>query len=432
MGVSLDVLIDVDESFVQLGTTVLHDQWVDFYAILALARLDRPDEQAYVSGDELARVGPWRHKAAASVGKEVARHLTWLERHGLAHALSNRGRTKAWRLEVAPERVCLRPGRTGVAAWISGRTSRPSAEETWIHDLERLVAATAALQQGQAEVALAHVEGPAAFSGEPALEAWSALLAGRSALQHDDEDRLLAVYEDWLRRADAVGKTVSSRLRALLAYKNRFTDTAGALASLRRLAADLELGGDVSGLASVLNITGVLAMRLGDPRAGAEHHLRAAALFGIVGDYPSLQGALFNLANCRRRAQLQEGRPPDESVFTLVELCRVVCRVFGVGADSAQAEIFAARCAFEMGDIPRSRRYLADAETIVKRIEASFDQACFLLLRGELELAHPLGEHDPVRDLQTAERLFLDVDDDRSAAEARRVLAARKGARRPT
>ncbi|MFY0538886.1 hypothetical protein [Nannocystis pusilla] len=345
--------------------------------------------------------------------------------------MSNRGRTKAWRLDVTPECVCLRPGRTDVVAWISGRTSRVVGEETWVDDLARLVAATAALQQGQAELALAQAERPTTYSGEPALEAWSALLAGRSALQHDDEDRLFAVCEAWLRRADAVGKTVSSRLRALLAYKNRFTDTAGALASLRRLAADLELGGDVSALASVLNITGLLAMRMGDTRASAEYHLRAAALFGIVGDYPSLQGALFNLANCRRRAQLQEGRPPDETVFTLVELCLQVCRVFGVGADSAQAEIFAARCAFEMGDITRSRRYMADAEAIVKRIEASFDQASFLLLRAELELTHPLGEHDPVRDLQTAERLFLDVDDESSAAEARRVLATRSP-RRPT
>lgn len=419
-----DLLIDIESGFIQLGTAALHDQWVDFYALLALARLDWEDERAYVSADELARIGPWRHKAAASVGKEVARHLTWLERQGLAHALSSRGRTKAWRLELPSESLRLQPSRAHVASWVAGRRSQAATQEHWIDDLERLVSATVALQQGQAETALEQAEAPVAFSGEPALAAWSALLTGRAALQHEDQEKLLDRYETWLHRSDAVGRSVGSRLRALIAYKNRFADTAGALSSLRRLSADLELGGDVSALASVLNITGLLAMRMGDPRAAAGHHLRAAALFGIVGDYPSLQGALFNLANSRRRAQLQEQRPPDEAVFKLVELCRLVCKRFGVGADSAQAEIFAARSAFEMGDLPRARQYLADAEVIIKRIEASFDQACFLLLRAELEHAHPLGEHDPARDLQTAERLFLDVEDERSAAEARRLLAA--------
>jgi hypothetical protein len=415
------LLIDVEAKGVQLGDAVLHEQWVDFYAVLALAQLEGDDE-AYVSADELARIGPWRHKVAASVGKEVARHLTWLARQGAAHVVADRGRTKAWRLAVPATSVCLRPSGAHVAAWIANRSAQPAAQETWVADLERLVTATAALHQGEAEAAFEQADAPIAYAGEPALAAWSALIAGRAALQHDDQDRLLDLYEGWRRRTDAVGKTVGSRLRALMAYKNRFTDTAGAMTTLRRLAADLEAGGDVSALASVLNIMGLLAMRLGDVRAGAEHHLRAAALFGIVGDYPSLQGALFNLANCRRRAQLHAGGPPDEAVFKLVELCRLVCKRFGVGADSAQAEIFAARTAFEMGDIPRARRYLTDAEVIVEWIEASFDQACFLLLRAEIEYAHPLGVHDPLRDLQTAERLFLDVADDRSAAEAQRLF----------
>ncbi|WP_437755401.1 hypothetical protein [Sorangium sp. So ce1389] len=429
------LLVDVDAGHVQLGPATLREQWVDFYALLALVRLDRSSssgssgssdssEGAFLSAEELGRVGPWRHKAAASVGKEVARHLAWLERQGLAQVVSSKGRTKSWRLALSPASVRLRPDRASVEGWIRGRASQGAAEETWIDDLQRLAEATAALQQGQAESVVDRLQQPLSYRGEPALEAWAALLSGRAAFQHDDHALLVDLYESWLRRPDAVGRTVGARLRALVAYKNRFDDPAGALASLRKLAADLELGGDVSALASVLNIAGLLATRTGEPRAGVVHHLRAAALFGIVGDYPSLQGALFNLANCRRQVLQKAGQPPDETVFTLVELCRLICRRFGVGADSAQAEIAAARWSFEAGDWPRARHYLAEAEALVRRIESVFDQACFLLLRAEMEHEQSTGASDPLRDLHTAERLFRDVQDERSASQAQRLIKA--------
>ncbi len=422
--------IDIEACLVQLGPAGLRDQWIDFYVLLALAPLDSPGVRAYVSAEELARVGPWRHKTVASVGKEVARHLAWLEQQGLADAVSSRGRTKAWCLEIPVALVDFRPGRVAVEAWASSRSSQVTAQETWIDTIARLVEAMAALQQGQAESALEHASKPLGYQGEPALAAWSALLVGRAAFQHDDQELLIDTYETWLRRPDAVGKSVGSRLRALVAFKNRFEDTTSSLSSLRKLAADLEVSGDVSALAAVLNIMGVLSMRMSDTRAGLEYHLRAAALFGIAGDFPSLQGALFNLANCRRRAQMQANLAPDEGVFKLIELCRLVCKCFGVGADSAQAEIAAARWALEMTDIPRARQYLVEAEKIVIRIESSFDQACFLVVRAELEHADPTGECDPLRDLNTALRIYREIQDKRSIEEAERLLKLITKARR--
>lgn len=409
----------------------LRDQWVDFYALVALAVIDGGEDEGFVSADGLARVGPWRHKAAASVGKEVARHLAWLEQQGLAHALESRGRTKAWRLALAPAAVELRPTPGEVARWVAGRSTPLMTQASWIEDLERLINATVDLQQGRAESVLEAVRQPLRYEGEPALAAWSALLAGRGAFQHDDGDRLVDVYERWFGRVDAVGRNVGARLRALIAYKNRFPDPTGSLGALRRLAADLELSSDISALASVLNILGMLVGRMESPNAGAVHHLRAAALFGVVGDYPSLQGALFNLATCRRRSLQSEGRQADEATFKLLELCRVICSRFGVGADSALAEIEGARWALEIGDVARARRYLADAEGIVGRIESSYDQACFLVVRAELEYRHPEGDGDPLRDLLAAERLFREVQDERSAAEAHQlgltITRARQG-----
>lgn len=425
-----ELTIDVSAAVVHFGTIQWRDQWLDFYALLALASAEATNPRRYISADALARVGPWRHKAPASVGKEVARHLAALERRGLSQLVACKGRTKAWALDLPAGAVHFRPGRAQVAAWVLHRSSPIASHETWIDDLERLIVATGELQRGQAEAVLAQVERPLTYAGEPALEAWSALLVGRAAYQHDDHALLVDQYERWLRRSDAIGRTVGARLRALLAYKNRHEDTTNALAALRRLAADLELGGDVGALAVVLNIMGILVMRTGDPRGAIALHLRAAALFGIVGDYPSLQAALFNLANSCRRARLHERLLPDEAVFRVVELCRTICRDFGVGADSAQAEIAAARWAFEMGDMPRARKYLALAETIVVAIESSFDQALFLTLRAEIELADPSGACDVTRDLNAAERLFRDVRDEQSAAEVRLLQKRAAGRRR--
>lgn len=428
---AVGLTIDVETSVVRLGSAELHNQWIDFYALLAMAGTGSADAQAYLSAEELGRVGPWRHKASPSVGKEVARHLAWLERRGLGGALSNCGRTKAWRLELPAHSLHFKPGRAEVAAWLAERSSQVTTQETWIDDLERLVCATGELQRGNAEEVLSQAERPLAYAGEPALAAWSALLVGRAAYQHGDQERLVEQHERWFRRTDAVGRTVGARLRALMAYKNRYQDTEGALASLRKLAADLELAGDVGALAAVLNTTGILVMRIGDARAGAALHLRAAALSGIVGDYPSLQAALFNLANACRRARLHEQLPPDESVFRVVELCLSICERFRVGADSAQAEVSAARWALEMGDIPRARRYLARAEVIVTTSESTFDQAHYLMMRAEIEHADPTGAHDIHRDLQTAERLFREVQDERSAAEARDLRRRFRAGRRP-
>jgi hypothetical protein len=169
---------------------------------------------------------------------------------------------------------------------------------------------------------------------------------------------------------------------------------------------------------------GLLARRAADPTTGADHHLRAAALFGVGGDYPSLQAALFNLAICRRDTLEQQGRLPDEGVLDALEMCRLVCATFGVGRDSAQAEIAGAQWAHEMGDTARARRYLAEAEGLLRTIESTYDHAYFLEVRARIDHADSGGAGDPARDLRTARRLFARVGDARGVARVRGLLKA--------
>jgi hypothetical protein len=90
----------------------------------------------------------------------------------------------------------------------------------------------------------------------------------------------------------------------------------------------------------------------------------------------------------------------------LVEMCRFVCTRFGVGNDSAQAEISGAAWALEMGDTARARFYLGEAERLLQTIESTYDQACFFEVRATLDRADPRPGGDPLRDLRTAEDLF--------------------------
>ncbi|KYG09225.1 hypothetical protein BE21_19130 [Sorangium cellulosum] len=426
----MKLVVDVEAGRVLLGSMALRDQWVDFYAILAIARCTPSSSQSFVGAESVGRTGPWRHKTTASVGKEIARHLAWLDAHSLGSILAIRGKTRAWRLNLRPQAISLSPDEATVRAWVESRSAKPVAEHAWVDELRTLVEATVALHQGRAEAVLGELARPLSAGAEPALRAWEALVRGRAAFQQDNDDLLVQLHDDWFKRADGPSKTVSAKLRALVAFRNRFDEPELVLRTLSRLAAELELRGDTAALGAVLNVTGMLLRRTGDPEGATVHHLRAAGLLGIVGDYPSLEGTLFNLANCRREALQKQNLPLDDAVFALVELSRLVCKHFTIGRDSAQSEIAAAQWALEDGDAARARRYLDSAEAIVKGAESTYDQACFHFARARIEHAFPSGRSDPVRDLRVAERLLEEVGDSPALAETRRLLKQLTSAQR--
>lgn len=415
------VEIDVREERVRIGDTALLGKWVELYALLAITRVARGNEHALVTAQELSTVGSWRNNQLRSVGKQVCRHLDWLSQRGLRSAVKSRETTKAWQLGVRAKDVRFVPDRAAVKRWIDARRSVALRDGEWEETLRAVVEASVALQEGDAERVLDRLRPRPQKTVEPALRAWRALLRGRAAYQHDQRKLLDSLRSVWEKRADAPARTVAARLHALVALRERFGDPAAELSSLDRLATHLEGRGDAGGLGSVLNVMGLLARRAGDASRAAALHLRAAALFGIVGDYPSLQAALYNLANCRRENLLAQSLLPDDTVFGVLDLCRLICRRFAVGDDSAQAEICGARWAFEAGQIDRARSYLADAAVILRRAEATFDQGCFLLLRAQIEIAAPTGASHPARDAGAAERHFEQAGDLVSAAAARRL-----------
>ncbi|MFT3775392.1 MAG: hypothetical protein QM820_59355 [Minicystis sp.] len=405
MGVS----IRADPPSVRVEHLTFHEQWVDFYALLALSG------GCGITCEALSRVGAWRHKKPGSVGKEVARHLQLLQREGLAQIIESRAKTRQWSLALPRQAVELWPDEGTVAAWLGMRTAALDRGGNWYHELDALLRALILVQRGDACNARTALEAAAPTSSDPGLLALRALVEGRAAYLLDDEDDevLFQLADEWASRADAAGRAVGARLQSFVAMKHRFSDPAATREALTKLISDLEHRGDIGSLAVLLNVLGLLERRAGEERAAIAHLSRAAPLLAISGDYHLLQAVLYNLSQSRRALLAREGRPADEATLRTLESCLFVCANARVGDDSALAETTAAEWSLERGDLEAARRYLGLAKRLVMSTEASYDLAYFHEVEARV-LAHEEGG-DPGPSLRIARRIYEEIGDLASA-----------------
>lgn len=410
---------------VTVGSLIKRGQWVEFYGLLAMDRTDPVRSGEYLSPERLYAMAQWSHgKQLDSVGKEVARHCKELEKHGLAHVLEYRYRTRFWRLAIAADQIELIDGRPALARWLASRTLTLPSDDAWLDELEALVHGQLAVARGEGSEACEQLRRFRAFS-LPEFEAWAALIDARGTDQHvDGTDNPLVLDElaaHWSEHSDIAGRSVAARIQARNALRKRHTqlELEYQHASVGRLAADLEQRGDVGALASVTNVLGILTARLGRPKEAVRQFLRAIALFGIVGDPNSLQAALFNLANSYVRQLREQQRKPDHHALRIADLGIDFSLSYSVGCDSIQAETSACQWAIEMGHHERARMYLQHAERAVDSIDSAYDQGCFLLTRALFESAARTGEYDVLRDLRRARRAFEAAGDQREAARVR-------------
>jgi hypothetical protein len=340
-------------------------------------------------------------------------------------------RTRCWRLKIQPEDIEFVPDRDVVVGWLETRLPKLEQVDAWVEELEALVSAQIALQRGQAEVAR-DLTRTHAFGTHPEFEAWLGLLDARATdiyISPQENDLALDVLLDqWSERTDVLGRSIAARIAARVALRRRFSEPDVQLSWLSKIAADLEHSGDIGALAVVLNVQGILLTRSGLPERACYYHCRAAALFGIVGDYNSLQGTLFNLANCRVKALAKTGENPDARSFDLLELSKKVCQTFNVGQDSVQTEISGCHWCVDAGDYEGARVFLESGKVVVDALDSEFDQACYLLARGRLTLIDP-GRGDPTHDLQASRRLFVKVGDHATLAWIDELLSKCKSSK---
>jgi hypothetical protein len=339
-----------------------------------MARSSRTLE-GWIGAEQLGQIGWWRRKTFVAIGKDVARHLKDDLDRTARSAIADRGRTAFWRLSGRVDDIVLRPDPERVASWLRSRTAARESDDAWASRLVRLIDAAAALERGHAAAACSSLEANGDCSGEEAtaLDAWTAILRSRAAIQHGVSDVLESLQLKWTGRTDPVGRAVRGRLLAAHALLGRDDDGRARLVRVSKSAAEFEHHGDLATAAVLLNVAGVLARRLEEFDTASEHHRRAIALSGLVGDYRTLEGAVFNLALCRRECRDHAGLEPDDVIHSLVDARRTICRHFGVGNDSADAEVHDARGAFEMSRLELADTYLRYAEQLLNKVVSDGD-----------------------------------------------------------
>ncbi len=411
------LIVDVSKELVRLqGHTLESRQWVEFYGCLALELLERPDDPHWLMPERLQRFVYWSIKKPGSVGKEVARHLGNLEQT----LIESKGITKSWRLTLHPKDLSLVPNRAAVEAWLRSRTIDPShrlTDETIAHLIDGLMA----IRCGHTDEAEADLRAVDRTTLPPAFAALDALLRFKVDVQYSELDDLEREGETIAQATDPLTLSVHARFLASRAFLSRFEDSDRYIKELERAVAKLEGTGDLGTLGTVLNVLGLLSRRSGQPARASGYLQHALALSAISQDYALVQAALFNLAQARVAERESEELPLDESAFVLIELCLRICRQYGVGSDSVQAELLAASFARKLGQYERCKKYLEDAEEFVKELENPYEVACWHRERAKLATQAHYPDLDPLKDARIASKHFEEANAIREAEEMHRL-----------
>ncbi len=392
-----------------VGDRRLGGQWVVFYALLGLARIEG---DGWLDVDELHRHAPWSTKQSGSVGKEVARHV----KNSPARLVRSRKGTltRSWRLTVKPTALELLPSLDSVRNWIRTQLVEPAQDlAAVLVRTRRLVNATIALQKGRLDHAVIEVADP-----QDRLAAWEICHMARWAQRAEDEEMLASMAALAQARMDALGLSLRRRILAARALITRFEAARKTLPRLVRESEKLATLSDVATEAVVENVRATLLRRLDRVDEALSAHLSALPALGIVGDYSTLQACLFGIGHCLGVVAKRGGTHPSQHALDFVELSLAVCDAFALGNDSAQAEILAARWSGLLGQEESARKWLARAEQIVSTGVTDFDLACFHRARAEL-IGLEVVTGNLELDALTAIRMFERLGDDAAAARTR-------------
>jgi tetratricopeptide (TPR) repeat protein len=361
------------------------NQWAVFYAVLAL-RADSPDSR-FLEPEELRLFGQWFFKKPESIGKEVARHLQDLSKHGLGDFVVHQGRTKRWRLDVAPQEISFVPSREQCEAWLrqqqwdllGGLEEVPSRILDWISHTTR---ALIRLQEGRIDegldlIGLAKQENGGSYLLGAISELVELRLCARQGEYPDPEDW------QYLGKCEGnIGKTLSIRASFAQALAPDFENIDKSIENLRRLTSRLQSLPDIDGLGSAYNVLGVL-FRRSDKLDLAQKCLRyAIALLIASFDLPILQAALFNLGHVLYKEATNDEQLTE--ALRLIELDREICYSLGLGKDSAQAEVVAGAICLTRGDISAAESWLQRGKEIVHTLDSDYNRAEIIRLDARI------------------------------------------------
>lgn len=427
--VTIDLVIDAAHGQIRLesadSSLVVRGKMAEFLCQLMV-------QNDWVSANAVHALPGWRTMAMASVGKQISRQIDTLIARGF-DVLDWTGKTVSWRLK--PQ---LRSGLTSstvaaARAWLEDREASianrfkavalPEITQWAIHSASAMIAITSG-NVGQGYAALKQAYGA---TDHPDLLAITNVLATRIGQRLETPHSPvpanlggnLSVFE----------LSVEARRLAAYAIRSDSNDWAAQLLVLQRLLSRLASVGALDTKAYVLNGIALLLRRLGRHVEAVSYMQEAVPLAVFSGDLALIQSIFFNFGNILsdlRRTQPDQMAGVDP--LPLLELDIAIRRQFGLGKDSAQAELLIAYLSLEQGQLTQVDRWLAEAQAIIRLSNSLADRALFHRISGLLKLQRAPGAADGLSDLETAISLFEAVGNTASAtfvrSEFERALAA--------
>jgi tetratricopeptide (TPR) repeat protein len=385
------------------GPITLRGKMVEFFGLLLSA-------EGWTTAADVHALPAWRGMAHESVGKQVARQIDALRAQG--HDLVDwRGKTIAWQFKAAVK-AGLDAAVPGEArAWLDARQATsarrfgavdPAAMAQWAM---RSAAATIAITTGEARAGYGALRQAYAGIDHPDLLAITNVLATRIGQRleepHDPVPGGLGSYPSVFEQA------VEARRMAAYAIRSDSTAWEGQVRGLKRLIPRLSAAGSLTSMAYVHNGIALLLRRLGRHAQALDHVQEAVPLAIFSGDLTLIQSVLFNFGNIL--SELRRSQPhalPGVDPLQLLEADIAIRQQFGLGKDSAQAELLLAYLAFENGELDRAARWLAASAAIIAVNKAPADRALFHRVAGLLACARQPGNAEGLADLDRAITLF--------------------------
>ncbi len=413
------VVINLDADRVQMTLNnnnegmILHGKSVEWMCLLLTS-------DDWVTARDVHALPAWSAMAQESVGKQIARQIDTLRMRGF-DLIEWRHKTINWRLKPGHWELAAPFTHTAARDFLDHRKASATRRFATVplDDMTRWAmnsaTATVAITAGHVAKGYAALKSAYAATDHPDLLAISDILATRIGQRleraHDPVPGNLGRYPS------VFELSVEARRMAAYAIRSESSAWEGQVKELLRLLPRLSGIGSLNSTAYVLNGIALLLRRLGRHEEALNHIHEAVPLAIFSGDLTLIQSVFFNLGNILselRRTDPARVAPADPSA--LLEMDVAIRRTFGLGKDSAQAELLLAYLALEDGALDRAADWLAESAALIELNRIPNDRALFHRIAGLLSLARAPGNTDGLKELEKAITLFQQVGNRAAAA----------------
>jgi tetratricopeptide (TPR) repeat protein len=360
----------------------------NFEFLCALIALPHDD---YVYSDVIGQLPGWARMLPESIGKQVSRMIALHARLGIS-IIDYHQKTNGWRLapgvradlpqtEIDAARIV-----TAGLGWSSDR--RFAAQDTsGLSQWFRLMAtAMVAMTSGEADKGLAAVKQGMLHGEGDALSGIANIIASRLGQRMPTPHAPVASEHDGLRSPFELA--LEARRSASYAIRAKSDEWPAHLAALEHQYSMCARTGDFTTQVVLLNAMAVLARRLGAKEKALVHIKEAAPLAILSGDFFMIQAVSFNMGNVLSDLYETDGSACARSDYIgLLQLDIDIRDSFGLGRDSAQAELRLAALYCESGALMEAQDMLDAANRIIVISNTAHDRALALQVQGKLEIA---------------------------------------------